>query len=71
MQKKGVFLVGDVIIFVVERLSATFAKFCKLDTIEYVRCNDVCGVINGKTNRLFVISELQPILFQTTVKLSW
>jgi len=68
---KGVFLVGDIIVFVVERRSATLSEFWKLVTVEMVLCNDVCGAIRRKTNRLFVISESQQILLQTIVKLSW
>ena len=69
--KKGVILVGDVLIFVVERRSATLAEFWKLDTVELVRCNDVCGVIRGKINLLFVRSELQPIHLKAIFKLPW
>jgi hypothetical protein len=68
---KGVFLAGDVVIFVVERHSAIFAEFWKLDTVELVRCNDVYGVIKGKTNRWLDTSELLPIRFQKIIKLSW
>lgn len=71
MQNKRRLFGRHVIIFVVEQSSAKFAEFWKLDIVELVRCNDVCIVIRGKTNWLFVTSELQPILFQKIVKLSW